>query len=376
MSGNLLNHRHLSLLIKPAAGLCNIRCTYCFYRDLSDTREDNKIMSFETADKLIERAFNSGASSITFAFQGGEPTLAGLDFFEHFVNNVNKQNVNKTRISYAMQTNGLNINQDFAEFFKQNNFLLGLSLDGTKDTHDFFRTDQSGDGTFARVLKCAELFDKIGVEYNILTVITAQTARHIEKIYKFYKKCGFSYLQFITCLDPLGKITPDFYSLTPELYERFLIKLFDLWYADLSSGNYISIRFFDNLVRAAAGEPCEQCGMSADGSCPGQFVIEADGSVYPCDFYCLNEWRMGDIADLSFEQLENSASMLKFRETSRLDAQKCANCDMFKLCRGGCRRDREASVYNAEGENKYCNALYNFLRHAEQKLYQIARRLR
>jgi len=382
MSAVSMRRTHLSLLIKPAAGLCNIRCTYCFYRDLSnlsnthDTQANNKIMTRETSDKLIERALDSGASDITFAFQGGEPTLAGLDFFEHFVNSVNTRNnrtARKIKISYAVQTNGISINNDFAKFFKENRFLLGLSLDGTKDTHDFFRTDASGGGTFTKVLKCAELFDKTGVEYNILTVITAQIARHIEKIYSFYKKHNLAYLQFITCLDPFGRTKPDFYSLTPELYERFLIKLFDLWYADLSAGNYISIRFFDNLVRAAAGEPCEQCGMSADGSCPGQFVIESDGTVYPCDFYCLTEWRMGNIFDLSFEQLANSANMLRFRESSKLDSQKCAACDMFKLCRGGCRRDREVSVYNIEGQNKYCAALYNFLSHAEHKLYLIAR---
>ena len=366
---------HLSLLIKPAAGLCNIRCTYCFYRDLSESRE-NKIMTRETADKLIERVLDSGSSYITFAFQGGEPTLAGLDFFEHFVSSVNKQNIKKIKINYAIQTNGMNINQDFANFFKKNKFLVGLSVDGTKDIHDFFRTDLNGVGTFAKILKCAELFDKTGVDYNILTVITAQAAKHIGKIYNFYKKRGFFYLQFITCLDPLGQAEPDFYSLTPELYERFLIKLFDLWYADLIAGNYISVRFFDNLVRAAAGGPCEQCGMSADGSCPGQFVIESDGSVYPCDFYCLTEWRMGDIFSASFDELNSSESMLKFRETSKLESSKCAKCRLFKLCRGGCRRDREASIYNIAGENKFCGALYNFLSYAEHKLVNISNRLR
>ena len=365
----------LSLLIKPAAGLCNIRCTYCFYRDLSESRA-NKIMARETADKLIERALGSGADNIIFAFQGGEPSLAGLDFFEHFVSGVNAQNTGKINISYAVQTNGIAIDRKFADFFKANNFLVGLSLDGTKETHDFFRTDVNGGATFSKILKCAELLSKTGVEYNILTVVTAQAAKHIEKIYNFYKKRGFFYLQFIVCLDPLERREPDFYSLTPELYERFLIKLFDLWYADLTAGNYVSVRFFDNLVRAAAGEPCEQCGMSADGSCPGQFVVEADGSVYPCDFYCLGEWRMGDIFAMSFEELNNSANMLKFRETSELNSSKCAECELFKLCRGGCRRDREESIYNQAGENKFCGALYNFFSYAEPMLLKISKMLR
>lgn len=366
---------HLSLLIKPASGLCNIRCTYCFYRDLSEART-NKIMPRETADKLIERALDSGADYITFAFQGGEPTLAGHDFFEYFVSGINKRNVKKIKINYAIQTNGININQDFADFFKKNKFLAGLSVDGTKEIHDFFRTDLNGGETFTKILKCADLFDKTGVDYNILTVVTAQVAKHIEKIYNFYKKRGFYYLQFIPCLEPFEQKEPNFYSLTPELYKKFLIKLFDLWYADLTAGNYISVRFFDNLVRAAAGEPCEQCGLSKDGSCPGQFVIESDGSVYPCDFYCLENWRMGDIFSASFEELNNSKNMLKFCETSELISSKCASCNMFRLCRGGCRRAREESKYNQAGENKYCGALYNFLSYAEPMLVKISKTLR
>ena len=360
--------------------MCNIRCTYCFYRDLSDARA-NRIMTRETADKLVERALGSGADNITLAFQGGEPTLAGLDFFEHFIDSVNKRsrnrpNADRLNINYAIQTNGLNINQEFADFFKKNKFLVGLSLDGTKDVHDFFRTDAAGRETFSRVLKSAELLTKTGVDFNILTVITAQVAKHIEKIYNFYKKRGFFYLQFINCLDPLGQLEPNFYSLTPELYEKFLTKLFDLWYADLAAGTYVSVRFFDNWVRAAAGAPCELCGLSADGSCPGQFVIEADGSVYPCDFYCISEWRMGDIAGMSFEELYNSENMRRFIEASKLDSKKCATCDIFKLCRGGCQRDREASIFNQAGDNRYCSALYNFLSYAEPSFGKIVKMLR
>ncbi|MCL2099097.1 MAG: radical SAM protein [Oscillospiraceae bacterium] len=365
----------LSLLIKPAAGLCNIRCGYCFYRDLSEPRE-NKIMERETADKLIERAFESGAEHITFAFQGGEPTLAGLDFFEYFVSSANHKNTQKTKINYSIQTNGIIIDREYAEFFKKNNFLVGLSVDGTKETHDFFRTDAAGNGTFAKVIKCAELLRTAGVEYNILTVVTAQTAKHIKKIYNFYKKQRFFYLQFITCLEPLAQPAPALYSLTPELYENFLFTLFDLWYADLFAGEYVSIRFFDNLVRAAAGEECELCGLSADGSCPGQFVTEFDGTVYPCDFYCTEKWRLGNVLTHSFEELNNSDTMQKFRESSNLNSKKCAECEVFGLCRGGCRRDREESVYNAAGENKYCAALYKFLNYAKPKLINVNTALR
>ena len=189
------------------------------------------------------------------------------------------------------------------------------------------------------------------------------------------------YLQFIPCLEPLGK-TPftETYSLTPELYEKFLINLFRLWREDFVSGKYISIRFFDNLVRIAAGYPSEQCGTW--GFCTGQFVVESDGSVFPCDFYCVDNWKTGNISDMSFEELYHSPNMLKFRETSNYakyseysnqEREKCESCKVFYLCRGGCRRDRDNQKDGTAGNNIYCKALYNFYIFAEPHLIDIAR---
>lgn len=381
---------HLSLLIKPASSLCNLRCRYCFYHDLSENRHTQSygIMSRDIADILIENAVNSAEKSINFAFQGGEPSLAGLDYFNYFAERVEtvRYKYNKNlRINYSIQTNGININEEFAKFFKKYDFLVGLSLDGIKEINDFMRIDTHGEGTHSRIIKTAALFDKYKVDYNILTVITAQTAKHIEKIYNNYKKRGFLYLQFIPCLDPLDE-TPfnHIHSLTPELYERFLISLFTLWYNDFAAGIYISIRFFDNLVRIAAGYPCEQCGMT--GTCPGQLVIESDGSVFPCDFYCVDNWKTGSILNMTFEELNNSTNMLKFRETSRFfnyseynnigNIKKCEDCKVFYLCRGGCRRDRDNKKDGVARGNIYCGALYNFYMFAELHLKDIIRTMK
>ena len=386
--------QHLSLLIKPASSLCNLKCRYCFYHDLAENRniESYGLMKHNVADILIENAVNAVNKSISFAFQGGEPSLAGLEYFRYFSDCVNKKVLNsgkKLQINYSIQTNGINIDEEFAVFLKKNNFLVGLSLDGTKEINDFFRIDSKNDGTFNKIIKTAELFDRLKVDYNILTVITAQTAKHIEKIYNYYKSRKFAYLQFIPCLEPLLESksqTPDaarptsVYSLTPELYEKFLINLFRLWYDDFMKGRYISIRFFDNLVRIAAGYPSEQCGTY--GFCSGQFVIESDGSVFPCDFYCVDNWKIGNIFDMSFEELFNSPNMQKFRETSfyanysESEQKRCEMCKVFYLCRGGCRRDRDNKKDGFAKDNIYCEALYNFYCFAEPYLQDVAKKVK
>lgn len=363
---------HLSLLIKPASSLCNMKCKYCFYHSLADKR-DNKsygIMQSDTVIRIIENAFKYANKSVSFAFQGGEPTLAGREFFKFFLDNVNKLNINKIKVFFSIQTNGYNISEDFAEFFYKNNFLVGLSVDGYKEIHDYLRVDSSLNTTHNKVLKTAALFKKYNVEFNILTVVTAYTAKHIDKIYRFFKKNNFKYLQFIPCLDPLESEPLGFpHSLTSKLYEDFLIKLFKLYYEDFMGGNYISIRFFDNLVRVASGGMSEQCGML--GYCRGQFVIEADGTVFPCDFYCVDNWKLGNINELSFEELYISDRMQEFIKTSIYDKEKCESCDVYNLCKGGCRRDRDPSSFGLAKENIYCEALYNFYTYAKPFLIAI-----
>jgi len=182
------------------------------------------------------------------------------------------------------------------------------------------------------------------------------------------------YLQFIPCLTPLGAERFEAaHCLTPELYERFLVTLFGLWQSDFSRGQYISIRFFDNLARIAAGYPPEQCGTL--GFCTGQFVVEADGSVFPCDFYCVDNWKIGSILNSSFYELYNAPNMQKFRESSHYASStenKCRDCKVYYLCRGGCRRDRDNSIDGVAGDNVYCGALYNFYCYAEPYLKEIA----
>lgn len=365
--------KHLSLLIKPASSLCNMRCKYCFYHDIAEIRESSSygIMNAATAENLIRKAFDFAEREVSFIFQGGEPTLAGLNFFDDFIEKVNGLNSKGLKINYAIQTNGINIDEKFAELFSKNRFLVGLSLDGTRDINDFLRIDANNNGTHKKILAAAKLFDKHKIDFNILTVISSFTAKHIEKIYNYFKKCGFRFLQFIPCLDPLesGPFTSH-YSLTPEIYETFLTTLFRLWYNDLCSGNYISIRYFENLVKLARGERAEQCGLI--GYCSGQFVIESDGSTFPCDFYCLDTWKTGNINEMTFDEISSSDNMIRFIETSLEKQDECSTCKVYYLCRGGCRREKYINPDETLGKNIYCEALHKFLTQAEPYLRRIA----
>ena len=201
--------KQLQFLIKPAAGFCNMRCHYCFYRDEQQNRSTSEdcMMTLQTAETLIRRCFAEldQGGFVSFAFQGGEPTLAGLDFFRFFTQTVRKYNQKRVTVQYAIQTNGLAVAEEWARFFREENFLVGISLDGTPDVHDALRPDASGDGTWTRVMQTIKLLEQYHIECNLLCVVTKRLAKKAERVYKSMKATGVRYLQFIPCLDPLGE---------------------------------------------------------------------------------------------------------------------------------------------------------------------------
>lgn len=367
-------HRHLTVLVKPASSLCNLRCRYCFYHSLAKQRETASfgVMPDDTVNELIEKSLTY-AQSVSFAFQGGEPTVAGLPFFRRFTDEVDRQNVGRARVQYSLQTNGVALTEEYCEFLRDRRYMVGLSLDGPKDIHDAMRVDAKGRGTFRPVMDAVRLLEKAHVEYNILCTVNATVARHIEQVYRFFRKQGFQYLQFIPCIDPLD--APPFsekHSLNPETYARFLIRLFELWAYDIEAGQGVSIRFFDNLLQVAAGYPAEQCGML--GCCPGQFVVEADGTLYPCDFYCVDNWKIGNIRDMTIEEAAASPVMGRFIATSQDVRDECRQCQWYALCRGGCRRDRDPLSNGSAGPNLYCEALKQFYAVATPRLPRLLAR--
>ncbi len=336
----------LSLMIKPASSLCNLSCEYCFYRDVSEHREylGFGIMKKSTARVLIEKALSyADGESVAFAFQGGEPTLAGLDYFEHFVSTVNELNIKKSRVFYSMQTNGTVIDEKWADFLGANKFLVGLSLDGDFEANKF-RKKPGGENSFYTIVDTAKLLKKHNVDFNILTVLTGYCAENIERIYSYFRLIGFGYLQFIPCLRPFGSTEKSELYMTPDQYADFLIKLFNLYVKDYVRHQYVSIRQFDNWVRLYLGQPTEQCGIM--GHCSHQFVSEANGNIYPCDFYCTDEYLLGNILDSDFRTMEHSETAANFIKESLVIPDRCKECKLYPICRGGgCKRTQQSEDY-------------------------------
>lgn len=362
----------MNVMIKPASGLCNFRCQYCFYADEMENRAQKSygIMTNDTMEHVLEKILDYADDTCMIAFQGGEPTLAGLSFFKNCINYVDKNNKKKIKVRYALQTNGYVIDQEWCQFFRKNKFLIGVSLDGIKATHDCFRKDSNGNDTYLHTLKTIELFRKEGVEFNVLTVVNKKTASKISKIYQNYRKMGLKWQQYIACLDPIGQAQGAMdYSLTPEDYGSFLIELFKLWEIDFWKNDAPSIRQFDNYVDLLMGQIPEACEHR--GCCSVQTVIEADGSVYPCDFYMLDEYKIGNLQTDSMNEIEERRKKIQFPEASLNQTLKCRQCKWFPICRGGCRRHREQPGTEM-GENYFCKSYQMFFSECMPEMEKIA----
>ena len=358
--------RNLSLMIKPSSSKCNLKCKYCFYHSIADARDikDYGFMPLSTLKEIVLKAAdycNGGHCSI--GFQGGESTLVGLEFYKELIK-YTKEITNSTSFSFSIQTNGTLLNDEWGKFLKENKFLVGISLDGNKDIHNLNRLDYKNDGSFNSVNK-----GKYDVDFNILTVITSALCKKVEGIYNFYKKNDYKYIQFNPCLEPLENtsMTLEKYSLTPKEYEKFLIKIFDLWYKDALNNNYVSIRLFDNILGLFLNQDYEACDMR--GVCSCQHIIESDGSVYPCDFYTYENYNIGNILKDSFDDIHKNEGTINFLKESTEISAKCKSCKYISICRGGCRRHRENQKDNL---NYFCEAYYNFYSYSLDKFRHLA----
>lgn len=350
--------KHLTVMIKPASSLCNMRCRYCFYEDVSQSRAipSYGMMSAETADALIARvaaAVESGGS-ITFAFQGGEPLLAGMDFFRFFIDQSQKK-LSHLRINYSLQTNGVLLDAEWCQFLYQNHFLVGLSLDGYAELHNKNRIDAGGKESYTKVINAKKLLDDFKVEYNILTVLTSEAARRPQRIWKFIKEEKISFVQFVPCLDELHPEKKNPWALTPRRFFEFYNQLFLLWREEVLKGNYISVKLFDDLVNLFVRQQVTACGIN--GQCNPQFIIEADGGVYPCDFYVLDEYLVGNIHQSAINEIASHPKNTDFVCSRKQLPDACNSCRYRQACGGGCKRMEQAMYVDASG---YCG-LQHFL---------------
>lgn len=363
--------KRLSFLIKPASASCNLKCKYCFYADVSEHREvkNNGIMKEEVMLSLIQEAMRSldEDGEVTFAFQGGEPTVAGLAYFEKFCELVNKHKKPNQKIYYAIQTNAYMVDEEWCTFFKKYDFLVGVSLDGYKENHDYFRITTKNTATYKQVMKVIKLLKKYQVRINVLTVLSKQLAKNPLKLYEFYQKEEIDYIQLIPCLAGFDEKKNPF-ALTPELFASFYKQFYECWLKEYMSGKYRSVGLFDNLIPMFADIPPQQCGLL--GFCSLQLVVESNGNIYPCDFYVLDEYLGGNIVDSSLDNIVNNENMRNFLTEKKKMSINCNDCSFISICHGNCKRMN--TLYFKE---RYCG-YQDFLKYAAGSMMQIAENLK
>lgn len=362
----------LSIMIKPVSSTCNMKCSYCFYTDVSNKREQKCMgtMSLTTLENIVRKAFAYGSNQIDFAFQGGEPTLAGKVFYEKLIELQNKYNSRKIIVRNSIQTNGYCLDDDLLDFFKKENFLVGISFDGTPEIHDKLRISKGNKGTSAKIKANIVKLQQKQIDFNILCVVNRHVSEHAEEVFNYLSQ--YQYIQFIPCIDPFDGSKFD-YSLNAQLFGDFLIKAFDLYYKAYRNNNPISVRNFDNYISICMGQMPESCGMF--GRCPEYYLVEANGNVYPCDFYVLDHLYLGNINDISFVKLKKSSISTQFREDSHSLSKECAECEWYSLCRGGCRRDREPFEGKTQSSNRWCHAYQELFNHASSRMRLMAQEI-
>lgn len=327
----------VSVLIKPASSACNLQCRYCFYADAASSRKVAKhaVMPRQTMELLARRLAEAVhyTGDVQVSFQGGEPTVAGLDWFKAFVQEMERYpNVTP---HWSLQTNATLLDEGWCTFLSWHGFLVGVSLDGPRSNMDSFRFDAAGEGAYARVMDGIELLRAAGVEFNVLTVVTRQLAQKPKQLMQFYLSHGFEDVQLIPCLPPLEG-SDDGMSLRPQDYRSFYLGFFRAWQKAAQQGRMVRVNLFENVLGMLMGHPPYQCGML--GRCTVQYVVESNGDVYPCDFYCLDEYLLGNLADAPLRELGTSTSATTFLAGQDCSRTPCATCPYARICNGGCRR--------------------------------------
>ncbi len=363
-----------SILIKPAGPDCNMACAYCFYLEkagLFAAGEQHR-MSEEILEAMVRQAMKHAPGQISFGWQGGEPTLMGLPFFEKAVE-LQKKHGRSHTVGNGLQTNGILINEEWARFLAEYNVLVGLSIDGPAHVHDRYRKMKGGRGSWDRVVDRARLMLDEGVAVNALTVVNDYAVVFAEEIYTFHKELGLNYMQFIPLVDTGigsgGDDVPD--RVTAERFGAFLCTLFDLWIDDFDNGvPTTSVRFFDSVFHVYAGLQPPECTLLSE--CGAYVVVEHNGDVYSCDFYVEPEWRLGNVLHDELGDLLNCERQNEFGLMKSRLAKACQNCRWLKYCRGGCTRDR---VAGAQGDLSHlCESFQIFFRHADEPLQELARK--
>lgn len=343
-----------SLLIKPASAVCNLDCTYCFYLDREADPYQSlpaRRMTLDTLERLVDTYLFYSYPNSVFAFQGGEPTLAGLGFFQKLVEFQQRHGRNGQSVSNAMQTNAVLLDENWCELFRRYNWLLGISLDGPEDVHDLYRFNKEGRGTWKRVIESVELLKKQRVEFNILCVLSQANVGKAKELYRFFCGLGIDNVQYIPLAEFDGAGNPLPFTITAEQYGRFLCETFDLWWPERRR---MRIRFFDNIAEALAGQKPGTCTMHE--TCDSYVVVEYNGDIYPCDFFVESGWKLGNIELDSWPEIARRTRRYSFARKKTLAHPECQVCEYQSICHGGCPKFRHGPSRRFEDLDYFCQA--------------------
>lgn len=358
-------------MCKPVCGMCNLDCAYCYYT--SKPRElYPDVEAFQMSDEVLESYTRQYLQAMPvqcdFGWQGGEPTLAGLDFFRKAVELQNRYKVEGQTVNNGLQTNGTLLTDEFCEFFAENNFLVGISLDGPAQWHDKFRYDHAGNPTFHRAWAGLELMRKHGVEFNVLVTLNSTNASHAGNIYRYFVNRGIKYLQFIPILERMPDGSPTPFSCTGEQFGRFMLDVFDIW-ANRDVGQ-VSERFIDSVIHTIIYGCASTCCTSR--RCANAYVLEFNGDLYACDHFVYPEWRIGNIMDTPLVELLKDPKLEDFARLKTDLPAACHGCEFLNFCWGGCPKHHMPIGHDSARVNYFCEGYKMFFRHALGDLTRIA----
>lgn len=385
------------VLAKPIGSICNMDCEYCFYLEKENLYpEDQKHKSFRMSPEVLEHYVKQYiqtqvASEINFAWQGGEPTLMGVDFFRRVVELQKKYSDGK-RIQNAFQTNGVNLDDEWCSFFAENDFLIGISIDGPRHIHDSYRVFKSGEPTFDDVMRGVELLKKHSVEFNTLTCVHHNNEDQGRIIYRFLKRIGSRYMQFIPIVerkaddkeevDILSLIEPNSaikasvtdWSVNSVNYGQFLIDVFDEWIK--KDVGKIYVQMFDVALANWYGAPSGLCVFSE--TCGKALAVEHNGDIYSCDHFVYPEYKLGNLMNTSLGDMVNSSFQQTFGEDKKTKLPRyCRECDYRFACHGGCPKQRFIQTPDGEdGLNYLCQGYKKFFSHIDPYMQYMASELR
>lgn len=366
-----------SILVKPVGAFCNLNCEYCFYLEkqhLYPGSPATHFMSDTILEKLIREMFQCSDYPI-FTWHGGEPTIRGLDFFRRVVALQKSLRGPNQNYGNALQTHGMFLDRAWANFFQQENFLVGISLDGPEEIHNRYRRDRQGRGTFSPVFNNARLLLDAGVAVNILATVNAHSVNYPAELYNFFVDHGFLFMQFMPVIerDPVNPALAAPYSVAANEYGRFLTELFQCWWRDIDWSQLrqkTSVRLFDTLLKIYVGMPGNHCAHSA--TCTSYLVIEHNGDIFSCDYLVSPETRLGNLQEMTLDVAFNSPANLAFGRNKGDFSVECQSCPWLRFCYGGCVKDRIRDPRDHQ-HNHFCASYKYFFAQNDIYFRKLAR---